>query len=218
MAGFDKINHILHILRRTLRRENRVNEADERYRAAEDAIYDAFFLLLKEKGVDKITVSDVVKRAGIVRSTFYSHYENIPSLVVAAENKTIRDIFRLMESFHAKNNKDMCRSYFLAICNYTRKNPFLASLLQSPRGDAFFEKAIMMFHQYVTNISNTPAVVGKSGQLSFSYYVAGAIGSTLGVLHKWIAEDFAPPAEVIAGILANIFISGILPYLNTTIG
>ena len=76
----------------------------------------------------------------------------------------------------------------------------------------------MMFHQYVTNISNTPAVVGKSGQLSFSYYVAGAIGSTLGVLHKWIAEDFVPPAEVIAGILANIFISGILPYLNTTIG
>ncbi len=193
-----------------------MNESDERYSTAEDAIYDAFFLLLKEKSVDKITVADVIKKAGIVRSTFYNHYENIPSLVIAAEDKTISDIFKLMESFHAKNDKDMCRSYFLAICNYTRKNPFLASLLQTPRGDAFFEKAIMMFHQYVTNISSTSASYGRNNQVSFSYYVAGAIGSTLGVLHKWIAEDFASPAEDVAGILAQIFLSGILPYLNTT--
>ena len=34
-----------------------MNESDERYLTAEDAIYDAFFLLLKEKSVDKITVS-----------------------------------------------------------------------------------------------------------------------------------------------------------------
>ena len=52
-----------------------MKEADERYSTVEDAIYDAFFLLLKEKSVDRITVSDVVKKAGIVRSTFYNHYE-----------------------------------------------------------------------------------------------------------------------------------------------
>lgn len=194
-----------------------MNEADERYSTAEDAIYDAFFLLLKEKSVDKITVSDVVKKAGIVRSTFYNHYENIPSLVSSAEDKTISDIFKLMESFNARNDKDMCRSYFLAICNYTKKNPFLASLLQTPRGDAFFEKAIMMFHQYVTNITNVSASFRKSTNTSFSYYVAGAIGSTLGVLHKWIAEDFASPAEDIAGILAQIFVLGILPNLNSAV-
>ena len=89
-----------------------MNELDERYSTAEDAIYEAFFLLLKEKGMDKITVSDVIKKAGIVRSTFYNHYENVPALVNAAEDKTIKDIFALMESFLPKNDKDMCRSYF----------------------------------------------------------------------------------------------------------
>ena len=130
-----------------------MNESDERYSTAEDAIFDAFFLLLKEKDLEKITVSDVIKKAGIVRSTFYNHYENIPALMNSAEDKTIKDIFTLMESFHPKNDKDMCRSYFLAICNYTRKNPFLANLLQTPRGDAFFEKAITMFHRYVTEVT-----------------------------------------------------------------
>ncbi len=47
---------------------------DERYHIADEAIYDAFFLLLKEKDLDKITVTDVIKRAGVVRTTFYNHY------------------------------------------------------------------------------------------------------------------------------------------------
>ena len=67
----------------------------------------------------------------------------------------------------------------------------------------------------MTDISNISASFGESDPSSFSYFVAGAIGSTLGVLHKWIAEDFASPAEEIADILARIFVSGILPYLNT---
>ena len=190
-----------------------MNESDERYSTAEEAIFEAFFLLLKEKELEKVTVSDVIKKAGIVRSTFYNHYENIPALVSAAEDKTIGDIFKLMESFHPKNDKDMCRSYYLAICNYTKKNPFVANLLKSPRGDAFFEKAITMFHEYVTEVSHNAGV--RQTDADFSYYLAGAIGCTIGILHKWIAEDFASPAEKIAEILSGIFLAGTLPYLNT---
>ena len=191
-----------------------MNESDERYSTAEDAIYDAFFLLLQTKDLNRITVSDVIKKAGIVRSTFYNHYENIPALMVAAEDKTIRDIFEMMESFHPKNDRDMCHSYFLAICNYTRKNPFLANLLQSPRGDAFFEKAITMFHKYVAEVTQIN-VTATNDRTTFSYLIASSIGCTIGVLHKWTAEDFATPADEIADILSRIFVSGILPYLGT---
>lgn len=48
-----------------------MNEFDERYSTAEEAIFDAFFILMKEKDIDRITVSDVVKKAGIVRSTYF---------------------------------------------------------------------------------------------------------------------------------------------------
>ena len=95
--------------------------SDERYSIADEAIYDAFFLILKEKELDKITVTDIIKKAGIVRSTFYNHFENIPALINAIEDKTINEIFNLMESFHAENDHDICKSYFLALCNYTMK-------------------------------------------------------------------------------------------------
>ncbi len=191
-----------------------MNELDERYSTAEDAIIDSFFLLLKEKDYEKITVSDVIKKAGIVRSTFYNHYENVPALVQAAEDKTISDIFKMMESFHPKNDKDMCRSYFLAICNYTQNNPFLSNLLKSASGDGFFEKAMTMFHKYVTEVSDHSAEADVSRQ-QYSYLIAGIIGSTIGILHKWIAEDFSSPAEEIAGILTTIFLNGILPFMGT---
>ena len=190
-----------------------MNELDERYSAAEEAIIDAFFLLVKEKSFEKITVSDVIKKAGIVRSTFYNHYENIPALTEAAEDKTIADIFHLMESFHPKNDADLCRSYFLAICNYTQKNPFLSTLLKSARGDGFFEKAITMFHTYVTNVTHSTVNV-IINQEQYSYYIAATIGCSLGVLHKWVSENYASPAEYVADILATIFLDGILPHLN----
>jgi AcrR family transcriptional regulator len=190
-----------------------MNELDERYSMAEEAIMEAFFLLIKEKDFDKVTVSDVVKKAGIVRSTFYNHYENIPDLVTAAEDKTIDDIFNLMESFHPRDDREMCSSYFLAICNYTKKNPFLSGLLQSPHGDGFLEKAMIMFHRYVTNVTHVRPL-GDSSDEQYSFMIAGIIGCVIGILHKWTAEDFAAPPEDIADYLTRIFLNGVLPFIR----
>ncbi len=189
------------------------SEQDERYHVVDEAIYDAFFLVLKEKELEKITVTDVIKRAGIVRSTFYNHYENIPDLVSAIEDKTIQDIFSLMETFHAKSDWDMCRSYFLTICEYNRTNPFLASLLQSPRGDSFFEKIMTMFHRYVSDVVQNKSPSEHSKE-EFSYMIACAIGSTIGVLHKWSVEEFKVPDEKIADMLTKVFMTGILPFMS----
>ncbi len=186
---------------------------DERYYVADEAIYDAFFLLLKEKDMDRITVSDIIKRAGVVRSTFYNHYENVPALVAAIEDKTIQDIFSLMETFHPKNDQDMCRSFFLTICDYTRINPFLANLLRSPRGDEFFEKSITMLHRYVAKVMQDTEPSEHSRE-EVSYMIACSIGSTIGVLHKWSRENFQAPAEVVADILTQVFMAGMLPFMS----
>ena len=82
--------------------------SDERYSVADEAILGAFFKLVKKKTTDQITVSDIIKTAGIARSTFYNHYQDIPSLVSAVEEKTIHDVFSIMEKFHPENDHDIC--------------------------------------------------------------------------------------------------------------
>ena len=44
-------------------------------------IQQAYADMLQEKAADKITVTDVVKRADINRGTFYAHYAGIPELL-----------------------------------------------------------------------------------------------------------------------------------------
>ena len=51
--------------------------------------------LLQEKPLEKITVTDVVNRAGINRGTFYAHYQDIPDVIDRLIQKTfnaIRDV------------------------------------------------------------------------------------------------------------------------------
>ncbi len=185
---------------------------DERYSVANEAILGAFFKLLKEKKPDRITVSDIIKTAGIARSTFYNHYQDIPSLISAVEDKTIQDVFSLMESFHPKNDRDICRSYFLTLCRYTMENPFLSGLLSTPHGNQLFEKMLTMLHHYVTDTTSNFKPSGRTKE-EFSYVLTCAIGSTVGVLHKWTRDNFNLAPEVIADILSEIFLSGMLPLL-----
>ena len=174
---------------------------DERYSVADEAILGAFFKLLKEKKPDRITVSDITKTAGIARSTFYNHYQDIPSLISAVEDKTIHDVFSMMENFQPKNDRDICSSYFLTLCRYTMENPFL------------FEKMLTMLHHYVTETTSNSRP-DRHTKEEVSYVITCAIGSTIGVLHKWSRDNFNLAPEVLADILSEIFLSGMLPLLS----
>ena len=186
---------------------------DERYSVADEAILGAFFKLLKEKKPDRITVSDITKTAGIARSTFYNHYQDIPSLISAVEDKTIHDVFSMMENFQPKNDRDICSSYFLTLCRYTMENPFLSGLLSTPHGNDLFEKMLTMLHHYVTETTSNSRP-DRHTKEEVSYVITCAFGSTIGVLHKWSRDNFNLAPEVIADILSEVFLSGMLPLLS----
>ena len=52
-------------------------------------IHQAFLELLQEKDFEKITVTDIVKRADINRSTFYAHYPDVRGMVEALLENTV---------------------------------------------------------------------------------------------------------------------------------
>lgn len=65
-------------------------------------IKEALADLLQEKPLDKITVTDVITRAGINRGTFYAHYRDIPDLIDHLIEKTFLRITQaLSDTSHA---------------------------------------------------------------------------------------------------------------------
>ena len=58
-------------------------KTDARVRRTRDALGDALVALMQEKPFDTITVQDVLDRAKVGRSTFYSHYSDKDDLLMS---------------------------------------------------------------------------------------------------------------------------------------
>lgn len=58
-----------------------MNKAESKYFNTAVKFDEALLLLLKKKPLDYITVSELCEEAGVNRSTFYLHYENIGDLL-----------------------------------------------------------------------------------------------------------------------------------------
>ena len=59
-------------------------------------INQAFLELLREKPFEKITVTDIVRRADINRSTFYAHYPDVRGLVEALMDQAVNQSVSLV--------------------------------------------------------------------------------------------------------------------------
>jgi len=58
-------------------------KTDARVRRTRDALGDALIALMQEKPFDTITVQDVLDRAHVSRSTFYTHYSDKDDLLMS---------------------------------------------------------------------------------------------------------------------------------------
>ena len=58
-------------------------KTDARVRRTRDALGDALVALMQEKPFETITIQDVLDRAHVSRSTFYSHYSDKDDLLMS---------------------------------------------------------------------------------------------------------------------------------------
>ena len=64
----------------------------------ENRIRYAILHLMQTKDLDKISVSDIAQQAQIERSTFYSHYQSIDSLIMDLSSVFFREVKGILEN------------------------------------------------------------------------------------------------------------------------
>ena len=85
-------------------------------------IRNTFAMLISEKKeLSKITVSELVKRANINRSTFYSHYDDIYGVAEEYENELIDNFFNCDCTITIDSFETMINNFF----DYIYENDFL---------------------------------------------------------------------------------------------
>ena len=78
-------------------------------------------------------------------------------------------------------------------------------MLTNGQESRFIKKLLKMISEYMAGLSGKE---NDGDKLSREYAVAYSIGGVVGVLHKWMKEDFESPPEVVAGFISSVFLNG----------
>lgn len=104
-------------------------------------IRKAFVELLGEKrNMERITVSEIVRKANIAKSTFYNHYDDVYSVVEEFENELIEELGVIFDEMK-KSDKSEYEDYIRRLNLFIKSNEEIyKKLLNSPDSRYFIEK------------------------------------------------------------------------------
>lgn len=92
-------------------------------------IREAFLELLEEREFPKITVTDIVKRADLNRSTFYAHYPDVNGVIEEIQDEIINRNMELVRQMECRNILRDPMPYLNSICATLEENIQLYSRL-----------------------------------------------------------------------------------------
>jgi AcrR family transcriptional regulator len=170
-------------------------KTDARVRRTRDALGDALVALMQEKPFDTITVQDVLDRAKVGRSTFYSHYSDKDDLLMSDAEEFFESIAMLLSVRGDESDRVFpVREFFGHI---TEAKQFLDALMSAGKLNDNMELARGLFARGIERrLSELPRGRGISAEERPAIAFAHA-GALLSLLTWWIDRGMRqPPAEM----------------------
>ena len=106
-------------------------KTDARVRRTRDALGDALVALMQEKPFDTITVQDVLDRANVSRSTFYTHYSDKDDLLMSDAEEFFEAMSTALSQAGDKSERVFPVQEFFA--HLADVQPFFKALVKSGR-------------------------------------------------------------------------------------
>ena len=146
-------------------------------------IRDAFMELVEEKKNGKVTVTDIVKRADINRSTFYAHYQDVQGVAEELEEEIFESTIPLLEIKYVNVYKNP-KPFLQNLAKIMEENEaFYRVLIKSNYADHFEKRLVEVLTDYILNSEEVPEVVINSP--FFDMLITFVMGGIVNVFHKW---------------------------------
>jgi len=171
---------------------------DPRAEYTKKIIQDAFLELLREKPFTQITVTELVKKAGINRTTFYKHYLDVPNLMESIEDALLAGLKALVnERWAATEDPELVAAEVLRVI---RDDSARYACLGSHNGDAGLNSKLfrMIYEMFYPVLAESQASLSEAEQQMLYFYLSQGSG---GILLWWIQNGMREPPEEIAAYL-----------------
>ncbi len=177
---------------------------DRRNAKTERLIKGVFLKLLKEKDLNKIAVAEISRLADLGRGTFYLHYSDIYDLYERIEEETISNMEKMFKASFPTTDSDNSLKLTAALAEYIEENKDLFRILIRQDAGNTMHKIKKSFYSDVfdENASVNPWM-SKQHNITESIFVVSGI---VGVLERWVIDDFKTPSDSIARSLNDIIL------------
>lgn len=158
---------------------------DRRIKYTKMIIRQSFIELLRERHIEKISVTDICKSADINRATFYRYYDNQYDLLSSIENEILEEI-KIAVFDKTKDIDALIELIFSLFC--TRKEEW--TLLLSDHADSRFISKIYMFFDGYFKKDN----FSDEGKMRYQFLLYGFSG----LFDYWVKTGMKEAPEKMA--------------------
>lgn len=165
-------------------------EMDRRVARTDQAIKDAYFSLIRERGTTRITISEVARRADIDRKTFYLHYDSLKDVLdeyiekrishieaLLADTDYLTDPFNVGIIYSIINSANEAELEFLESISASESDNDLWNQIS----DVLTEKAVEIYKPHTA-----PEIDEKVLRVYADYFISGA----LSIYRKWLRGEY----------------------------
>lgn len=179
-----------------------MNKQESKYFNTASYMDEALLHYLEKKDYEFITVKEICQKAGVNRSTFYLHYENMDDLLVETVEMVEK---RFLEKFSGIENKsDTARAvltsekYLHPYLSFIKENKKLYRLMHDkPHLFNLSKKSQELYENIFDKALSNFNVKENEKKYVFSFYTEGV----LGIIKRWIDGDCEDDIELIMAII-----------------
>ncbi|MCW3790317.1 TetR family transcriptional regulator C-terminal domain-containing protein [Paenibacillus sp. LS1] len=176
-------------------------QEDRRIQYSKMVLRESLLALMKERPINKITVTDLCRQANLNRNTFYMHYHSPVHLLSSIEESFFAVIKELIErsildDVHVKSS-------FVEICEHIADNSDLCTILFSDHGNGdYLERVIYILHDRSIEVWKEQMPHMNVNTLE-SYYSFISSGSAA-VVKNWIKHGMKETPQEIAQFIEKV--------------
>ena len=170
-------------------------KTDARVQRTRDALGDALIALMQEKPFDTITVQDVLDRAHVSRSTFYTHYSDKDDLLMSDAEEFFEALSMALSQHGDKSDRVFpVREFFAHLSDV---QPFFKALVKSGK---YHENMELAHGHFARGIERRLAELPRGKTIPANQLPAIAFahaGALLSLLSWWLDRGMREsPAEM----------------------
>ena len=193
-----------------------MNKFESKYFNTAQLMNQALIELLNKKEYEYITIKEICKKAGVNRSTFYLHYENMNDLL----EETVENINKKFLSYFNHSSTDFIKKiehadindlilitpeYLLPFLNFIKENKTIYQVaIKHPTKMQSSQKFTLLNKYILFPIFNRFHIDERQNKYLAAYYINGINA----IVNEWINTNCKDDIDYIC----NIIVSCIRPY------